>query len=326
MPRRCIVLFFVLLLAPFTVLAQVSAVVKVGFTVSDLDQALDFYTRTLDFQKLSEREVHGKPYEQLTSVFGLRCRIAELKLGDEVIELTEYLASPGRAIPRESRSNDRWFQHIAIITSDMDAAYGRLREHKVRHASTGPQRLPDWNRNAAGIRAFYFKDPDGHVLEILQFPPGKGEDRWQSQSRLFLGIDHTAIVVKDTQESLGFYRDALGLRVVSNSENFGEEQERLNNVEGARLRITTLAPRSGLKIELLEYLHPTDGQDYPADSRPNDLWHWQTTLRISDPTKAVPGVQQISRQAVDLPESGTTVLVRDPDGHALQLTGPPPAR
>jgi len=36
--------------------------------------------------------------------------------------------------------------------------------------SSGRQRLPEWNQNAAGISAFYFKDPDEHPVEILQFP------------------------------------------------------------------------------------------------------------------------------------------------------------
>jgi len=78
----------------------------------------------------------------------------------------------------------------------MDKAYRWLRQNKVEHASTGPQRLPEWNKNSAGIWAFYFKDPDGHPLEILQFPPDKGLDRWHRPSdTMFLGIDHTAIVV-----------------------------------------------------------------------------------------------------------------------------------
>ena len=37
-----------------------------------------------------------------------------------------------------------------------------------------------------------------------------------------------------------FYRDALGLRVAGESTNYGPEQERLNNVFGARLQITGL--------------------------------------------------------------------------------------
>ena len=98
----------------------------------------------------------------------------------------------------------------------MDQAYLWLRRHHVPHVSPEPQRLPDWNRNAAGIRAFYFKDPDDHVLEILQFPPDKGDPRWQRPSDMvFLGIDHTAIVVADTDRSVAFYRDVLGLRVAA---------------------------------------------------------------------------------------------------------------
>ena len=50
-------------------------------------------------------------------------RVVRMKLGDEFIELTEYLAPRGRAFPIDSRSNDRWFQHVAIIVSDMDKAY-----------------------------------------------------------------------------------------------------------------------------------------------------------------------------------------------------------
>jgi catechol 2,3-dioxygenase-like lactoylglutathione lyase family enzyme len=72
------------------------------------------------------------------------------------------------------------------------------------------------------IRDRYFRDPDGHPLEILWFPEGKGDPRWhRPTSRLFLGIDHTAIVVADTARSLQCYRDALGRRVVGESENYG---------------------------------------------------------------------------------------------------------
>lgn len=128
-----------------------------------------------------------------------------MKLGEESIELTEFLAPRGRPAPADARSNDRWFQHVAIIVSDMDRAYRWLREHKVQHASSGPQLLPAWNPNSGGIRAFYFRDPDGHPLEVLWLPQGKGVARWHAPTdRLFLGIDHTAIVISDTEASLRF--------------------------------------------------------------------------------------------------------------------------
>jgi catechol 2,3-dioxygenase-like lactoylglutathione lyase family enzyme len=126
--------------------ALVDGVDAIGITVSDMDRAVEFYSKVLTFQKVSDTEVAGENYEHLEGVFGLRMRVVRMRLGDEFIELTEYLAPKGRPIPVDSRSNDRWFQHIAIIVSDMDKAYAQLRRAKVEHASSGPQRLPDWNK------------------------------------------------------------------------------------------------------------------------------------------------------------------------------------
>src|SRR6201997_221554 len=247
------------------------AVDSVDITVSDVDRAVDFYSRVLSFKKVWDTEVAGETYENLEGVFGARMRVVRMQLGDEFIELTEYLAPKGRPITAGARSNDRSFQHIAIIVSDMHKAYAWLRQNKVAHASSGPQRLPDWNRNASGIQAFYFKDPDGHPLEILQFPPDKGAEKWHPPSdKLFLGIDHTAIVVGDTEASLRFYRDLLGMRIAGETENYGPEQEHLNNVFGARLRITSLRAAEGPGVELLEYLAPRTGRPMPDDSQVND--------------------------------------------------------
>jgi catechol 2,3-dioxygenase-like lactoylglutathione lyase family enzyme len=309
--------------------ALVEAVGAVGITVADMDRSVEFYSKVLSFEKVSDVEVTGSEYEHLQGVFGLRMRVVRLRLGDEFIELTEYLAPKGRPIPVDSRSHDRWFQHIAIIVSDMDRAYQWLRQHKVQHASTGPQRLPDWNKNAGGIQAFYFKDPDGHNLEILQFPPDKGDPNWRRPTdKLFLGIDHTAIVVSDTEASLKFYRGVLGLRIAGESENYGIEQERLNNVFGARLRITALRAAAGPGIEFLEYLAPRDGRPMPVDVRANDLMHWQTKLVTRDADEAArrvrggafafvsPGVVTVADGMLGFTRS---FLVRDPDGHVMQL-------
>jgi catechol 2,3-dioxygenase-like lactoylglutathione lyase family enzyme len=293
---------------------------SIGLTVSDLDRSVEFYTKVLTFEKVSEREVSGSDYEHLVSIFGSRARIARLQLGDEYLELTEFVVPRGHPAAADSRSNDRWFQHVAIIVSDMDRAYQRLREFKVQYASPEPQRLPDWNQNAGGIRAFYFRDPDGHPLEILQFPEGKGSWKWHaSSSRLFLGIDHTAIVITDTRASLHFYRDLLGLEVAGESENYGPEQEHLNNVFGARLRITAVRGEAGPGIEFLEYLAPRDGRPYPADERPNDLVHWQTRLVSPSAFETAGELAQARSNFLSWPDQQKAFIVRDPDGHAVEI-------
>jgi catechol 2,3-dioxygenase-like lactoylglutathione lyase family enzyme len=310
---------------------MIEQILKVGFTVSDLEQSLAFYTQVLPFEQVGEIvEVYGPEYEALHGLFGLRMRVANLRLGSEIVELTEYLTPAGRPIPPDSRSNDGWFQHLAIVVSDMEAAYSHLRQYKVKHVSTAPQTLPDWNKAAAGIQAFYFRDPDGHNLEIIHFPAGKGQPRWQSKDKdkLFLGIDHTAIAVSSTTASLKFYQDLLGLGLVGSSLNYGEEQAHLNQVKGAKLQINSLGAKEGPGVEFLEYLQPRTGRPFPADTIASDLWHWQTTLTTPNlPVAAVAlweaGYQLISPGVVELPDARLGFIhgfmVRDPDGHALRI-------
>jgi catechol 2,3-dioxygenase-like lactoylglutathione lyase family enzyme len=323
----------ILVVAIFSLAGAVSAapglsVESVGMTVSDADRAVEFYSQ-LNFRKVSEVEVFGPTYEQLEGVFGARMRIVRMQLGSESIDLTQYLAPPGRPIPPDSRSNDRWFQHLAIVVRDMDAAFAKVRALKVQFVSTGPQTLPATIPAAAGIKAFYFRDPDGHNLELIYFPAGKGDPRWQQPNdNLFLGIDHTAIGIATTAASLHFYRDLLGMRKAGESKNFGTEQEHLNQVFGAHLQITGMRAKSGPGIEFLEYLSPRDGRPIPEGTKANDVVHWQTTIATDDLDTMVKMLRQNHTEFVS---SDVTVvakdklgfsrgaLVKDPDGHAVLL-------
>jgi catechol 2,3-dioxygenase-like lactoylglutathione lyase family enzyme len=304
--------------------ARIRAIDAIGLTVSDLDRSVDFYSHLLGFTAVSDVEVTGAACEELRGLFPVRMRVVRLALGQEVLELTEYLAPRGRPAPVDARSNDRWFQHVAIVVHDMDRAYAWLHDQRVTQVSPDPQRLPDWNPQAGGVRAFYFRDPDGHPLELIWFPPGKGDPRWQQPSdRLFLGIDHTAIAVGDTRKSLAFYRDRLGFRVAGGSENYGPEQERLNAVRGAHLRITSLRAAEGPGLEFLEYLAPRNGRPFPADEQANDLVHWQTRLVARDDA-ALASLGASPPIAIPGHELGFTraVAVRDPDGHRLEVVAP----
>ena len=160
-------------------------------------------------------------------------------------------------------------------------------------------------------------------------PPEKRDPRWQNANgKFFLGIDHTAIVVEDTTHSLKFYRDLLGLKLAGESMNHGTEQEHLNNVAGARLRISGLRAESGPGIEFLDYLTPKTGRPAPADTQANDLWHWQTTLSTTRAEMAVKKNRRHPRQgrltgSSGNPRQGARIhqgfLARDPYGHGLQL-------
>jgi len=316
----------VLLLLVASSQAAVREVGAIGLTVGDLDREIEFYTRVLPFEKVSASKSTAGAADGLLGLTGTQLRSADLKIGDERITLTEHLTNKGRPIPSDSRSFDHWFQHIAIVVSDMDRAYEHLRRVKVKHVSTAPQTLPAWNKDAGGIKAFYFRDSEDHVLEIIWFPPGKGDPKWQqTTTNLFLGIDHTAIVVSDTDKSLAFYHDLLGMRVVGRAENYGVEQEHLNQVFGARLRITALRAERGPGIEFLEYITPPGGRTLPDDAKANDLIFWQTWLHVDDLHRLEQRLHSNGARFVSGGKDTAQRIVRDPDGHALRLVVAPAA-
>jgi len=207
-----------------------------------------------------------------------------------------------------------------------------LRKHHVRQISPRPQTIPISNPAAAGIKAIKFRDLDGHNLELLWFPEGKGNPVWHKRTKdLFLGIDHTAMTVRSTENSIKFYRDLLGMTVAGGTVNMGTEQEHLDSLPGARARVTGMKPMAGTPgLEFLEYELPTAGRPIPDDSHPTDLWHWQTTVVVSDAEVAAASMrgtaQFVSSVVVTLPDKALGFTkgfqVRDPDGHAIQIVSP----
>jgi catechol 2,3-dioxygenase-like lactoylglutathione lyase family enzyme len=325
-----VLLFFTV--STFHLPAQTINEIKgVTITVSDITRALGFYTEVLPFEKDTTFTLQGENIQNLYNIqdASLKVKVARLHLGEEQIELMEFQSEKlvGRKIPADSRSNDLWFQHIAIVVSDMEKAYQILEESGVTHVSTSPQTLPDYLKAAAGISAFYFRDPDGHNLELIHFPQGKGNLKWQNHGgKLFLGIDHTAIGIESTKTSLQFYKDVLGLNIAGESVNYGTEQEHLNQVFGVRLKITGLTAASGIGLEFLDYIAPPGGRPYPADTKPNDLWYWQTTLKVSGINELY---QKLKEQGyLMLPDNPVEIgisdqggnmgfIAREPDGHYI---------
>jgi catechol 2,3-dioxygenase-like lactoylglutathione lyase family enzyme len=296
--------------------ANVSHVSCPNVSVTSLADSIAFYTDVLEFKLI--RIDDSSSVARLTPGIApsTQSQTAHLSIGAECIDLTAYKNPGGVPFPVDSRGNDLWFQHIAIVVSDMDKAYARIRKSRVHFVSNIPQILPAWNKEAASIGAFYFHDPDGHYLELIHFPPGKGQPKWHGDSsKLFMGIDHTAIVVSDTLRSLGFYRDKLHFRVVGTSENYGTEQEHLSGVFNAHVLITSLRSTSGIGIELLDYLSPLSGRPIPSHLHANDIACWQTRLEVTGVNDADHWITLPSHSS----DYRAAAWTSDPDGHVLEL-------
>jgi catechol 2,3-dioxygenase-like lactoylglutathione lyase family enzyme len=277
---------------------QADRILRVSRVVSDLGRAEAFYRDGLGFRTTARRHAD----EATLAALGLGNDDAEevvMRLGAQEITLVRF-SLQGRPYPPGSGSDDLWFQHLAIVVNDMDAAYAHLSSHTGWHpiSEAGPQLLPPSN---GAVRAFKFRDPDGHPLELIWFPPDQGRPAWHRDASdgPFLGIDHSALSIASTARSLGFYR-ALGLRVSDRSLNHGPAQARLDGLPGARVRVTGLRPASatGPGLELLGYQPPGRAAGVTF---PNDVVTDWVTLAVSPSPGTVP------------------CAVRDPDGHRLVL-------
>lgn len=313
---------------------DVQRVKMIGFTVADVGRQADFFTKVLQFEKIADFRVVGGEYDKMQGVFNANMRIIHLKLGEQIVELTQYVSpATGRPIPVRSYSNDAWFQHMAIVVDDMDAAYKVLQDNNVRQVSAHPITIPQSNPGAAGIKAIKFRDPEGHDLELIYFPRGKGNASWQTPTnRLFRGIEHTAMTVDSTEQGVAFYRDLLGFEVGGVTLNSGPTQEVLDGLFNDTCLVTAMMPASAPPhVEFLEYKTPPGGRPMPRGTRANDLWHWQTTLvtrdiwAVADLLRKT-GAQFITPDVVAVPQEAQAqlgfkkaVMVRDPNGHALRL-------
>ena len=210
-----------------------------------------------------------------------------LHLGGTSLEIARAphgaASAPGR-LPGDNLA----FQHFAIATPDLDAAYARLRAFSGWRpiSRSGPQHLP---QREGGAVAFKFRDPEGHPLELIAFP-GRGPRPPY--------IDHSAISVSNADASVAFYQ-ALGFAFNAAQDNFGPEQDALDDIVGARVRVISLHAAKAPNIELLAY---DDPQPRAAPPSPGDIL--ATRLVLEAPTMR-----------------GCLGLVEDPDGHLLQIGG-----
>jgi len=315
---------------------------SIGFTCRDAEALASFYTSHLGCRRQECLEIEAGSYAELIGLPGSRLKLLRLKLGAEQLELLEVLElgaglHPGRFIPADSRSNDLWFQHICVVVADMAAAAGPvqhlIQQGQLQSISSAPQTLPSWNQAAAGIQAFKFHDPEGHCLELLQFPPDKGEPRWHQATKgsPFLGIDHSAIANADTPRSCRFYEELLGLRLGGDGVNSGIEQDHLDGLGDTQVRITGHRCPEGAGIECLNYLQPAGGRPLPADQNSADSSHWQIRLAVDDLEGIASQLESyggswVSPGSVELSGEQATALgfsralqIRDTDGHQLQI-------
>jgi catechol 2,3-dioxygenase-like lactoylglutathione lyase family enzyme len=293
---------------------------RVTLIVSDLDRAEDDYVTTFGCT-LEDRSDIDPSLTGVLCIPPARGRRSLLRLGRERIELLEFTDTAGRPYPPGSTSTDLWFQHMAIVVSDMACAHQQvMANRRFRPISRDvPVRLPD---SSGGVTAFKFRDHDGHPLELLAFPEGRAPGEWRGADGTgsFLGVDHTAIAVSDSARSTRFFSSVFGFSVGTRTENRGPEQAALDDVDGVHLSVTRLAvDLPAPRMELLHY-HVGSRRPIPRDTASNDILATHCAVRVGSlgataAALARRGTPLAERDFMILHGGVHAALVSGPDGH-----------
>ena len=306
--------------------ARALRLLRVDITVTDLEAMLRFYQQALGFTP-EPGDADDPGWARMLGADGARVRTARLRLGGQHIGLTAF-DPPGRPYPPGSTAADLWFQHIAVVTGGMPAAFERMLRHGGATPITagGPQRLPP---EAGGVIACKFRDPEGHPVELIQFPPGAGDPAWQPAAAVAvtLGYDHSAISVADAGRSVAFYAGLLGFTQASRQVNSGPAQERLDGLANDVVEVIALEPAdlATPHVELLAYRTP-HGRAIPGGRRPWDTASTRLVLGVENLPGLLEGLAAAGHAAavpgaVELADGSVAALVHDPDGHAIVLVG-----
>lgn len=140
-----------------------------------------------------------------------------------------------------------------------------------------------------------------------------------------LAADHTGITVSNLERSLAFWRDVLGFELSHGAHQRGEMAEQITGVKGAELKLAVLKTPSGHKIELLEYLSPSDRKNVHLG--PSDVGHVHVALVIDNLEAVLERIAASGWNAAGKPQTLTkgpnsgkrVVYVRDPDGTTIEF-------
>lgn len=141
-----------------------------------------------------------------------------------------------------------------------------------------------------------------------------------------LAADHTGITVSNLERSLAFWRDVFGFEFSHRTHQKGEMAEEITGVKGAELKLAVVKVPGGHKIELLEYLAPSDRKK-DGNLRPCDVGNVHVALTVEDLEPLLQKIAVSGWKAAGKPQPLTkgpnagkrVIYVCDPDGTTIEF-------
>lgn len=133
----------------------------IGICTSDLEQSLRFYTEALGFTLDRSIDEIGAPFDQLTELPGIPCRVHYVKSGGITIELIGYPNTDVLGSSERRPMNQRGFTHMTLIVDNIDAVVERVLKF-------GGQVHPQTKIDSQFGPIIFCTDPDGVRVELFQ--------------------------------------------------------------------------------------------------------------------------------------------------------------
>jgi catechol 2,3-dioxygenase-like lactoylglutathione lyase family enzyme len=144
---------------------------------------------------------------------------------------------------------------------------------------------------------------------------------------VIINVNHTSFTVSDLDRSISFYRNFLGLELISLTGRDPAFSEKVTGIPGANLKIAYLqAP--GHRLELIQYLSPSGEK---LDCRTNNIGSAHLAFNVDNLPALYADLKakgvQFKSEPLEVPagpNKGTmAVYFTDPDGITLEFLQAP---
>jgi lactoylglutathione lyase len=172
----------------------ITGVSHMALYVHDLDKSRAFYTDFLGFAQA--------PYVKKNKDGSIH--LIWIKINDtQTIELFEE--------PTNRVGNPDRLYHLGLVTDDAEG----MRQYLASKGVKVPDSTP---LGSTKNKNYFIKDPDGHIIEIVQYMPDgatmKDKGNSMPATRISTHMPHGGITVSNLDASLKFYRDILGFKEI----------------------------------------------------------------------------------------------------------------
>lgn len=142
----------------------IKEIAHVNIVVSEMEVSKKFYSELLGLEVVLDKEIQSTNFCKGVGLKEVKARVVMLKLKDEntLLELFQYYNPESKPLG-DFLPNAVPASHIAFRVEGIQDEYKRIKQNGAQFISE-PQELAD------GVFFCYFRDPDGALLELIEFP------------------------------------------------------------------------------------------------------------------------------------------------------------